>query len=93
MIKVRNCPLRFEQEHGDRSFPVAQIAGNQQPVLSLARLPRQQLAVGFDEPFGQREQRFRRGSHHFTFNALDDRQAEAVVFNNDAGEGPVHGAE
>ena len=31
--------------------------------------------------------------HHFAVEALDDREAEAVVFDDDIGEGTVHGAQ
>ena len=63
-------------------------------LLSLRRnLPRQRFAVGFEESLCLWQQGFRGSFHHFTIEALNNGQAVAVVFDDDAGEGAVHGKE
>ncbi len=58
----------------------------------LTHLPRQRLAIVFEEAEGLREQELRRRLDHFAIKALDDRKSEAVVFDDDSGVGAVHGA-
>jgi hypothetical protein len=63
------------------------------PAQHVSRLCWQRLAVGFEEAPCLGEQGFRGRLHHFAVHTLDDGQAQAMVFDDDIGEGAVHGAQ
>ena len=61
--------------------------------MLATHLRRQWFAVGFEKSVSQGQQGFGGRFDHLAVKELDDGQAEAVVFNDDIGEGPVHGTE